>query len=345
LSFPFFKDAKEVSPESAQPFGSGLTEYVIKTGKPLLLNKKDKDEYTRKGLFKSIGVASELWMGAPLSTEKRIIGVIALNSYDDPNLYDDSDLKILTFVSEQIALAIEYNQSTEDLHKSEERYRTLSEELTDSNSMKGLLLDVIAHDLKNPAGAIKGFAEFGLENDPNNEILDEINQSTDSLLNVINGATTLSKLTLGDAINKEELNLVNIINRIIRENKAQLQIEEMTLNMKLKGELLVNANPIICEVFRNYISNAIKYAMKGKIIIIDATEEDGYVTINVKDFGKTINKKDRENIFTRNVQLGKTDGRGLGLAIVKRIAKAHDAKVGVKPNKPKGNNFYIKFST
>ena len=70
--------------------------------------------------------------------------------------------------------------------------------------MKGLLLDVIAHDLKNPAAVIKGFAQFGLENDPNNEILDEINQSTDSLLNVISGASTLSKITLGDAIKKEE---------------------------------------------------------------------------------------------------------------------------------------------
>jgi signal transduction histidine kinase len=112
--------------------------------------------------------------------------------------------------------------------------------------------------------------------------------------------------------------------------------------MKLKGKLIVNANPIISEVFRNYISNAIKYAKNGKKIIIDAIMEDGFVIVNVKDFGKTIEKKDLENIFIRNVQLDKTKGRGLGLAIVKRIAEAHDAEVGVKPNKPTGNIFYIK---
>ena len=44
----------------------------------------------------------------------------------------------------------------------------------------------------------------------------------------------------------------------------------------------------------------------------------------------------------RKVQLDKSKGRGLGLAIVKRIAEAHNAEVGVKPNKPNGNNFYIK---
>ena len=42
------------------------------------------------------------------------------------------------------------------------------------------------------------------------------------------------------------------------------------------------------------------------------------------------------------MQLGKTKGSGLGLAIVKRIADAHNAEVGVKPNRPKGNNFFIK---
>jgi len=112
--------------------------------------------------------------------------------------------------------------------------------------------------------------------------------------------------------------------------------------MKLKGNLIIKANPIIGEVFRNYISNAIKYAKNGKKILLEAIIEDGYVVANVKDFGKTIEKKNRENIFIRNVQLGKTQGRGLGLAIVKRIAEAHNAEIGVKPNKPKGNNFYIK---
>ena len=70
--------------------------------------------------------------------------------------------------------------------------------------------------------------------------------------------------------------------------------------------------------------------------------KDKFVTVNVKDFGDTIKQKDRKNIFVRNVQLGKTKGRGLGLAIVKRISEAHNAEVGVKPNDPKGNIFYLK---
>jgi PAS domain S-box-containing protein len=236
----------------------------------------------------------------------------------------------------------ERNKAQEILKASEEKYRSLSEELNESNSMKELLLDVIAHDLRNPACVIKGFTEIALENDPKNKILDEIRLGTDNLLAVIANATILSKVTIGDTIDKEELDLTNLINMIIDENLPHLQLAEMTIEMKINEEIIVEANPIIGEVFRNYISNAIKYAKTGKKVVIDANFRNGDVTINFKDYGETIENKNRENIFLRNVQLDKTKGRGLGLAIVKRIATAHDAEVGVKPNKPKGNNFYIK---
>ncbi len=459
ISFPFYKDSKDVFPAAARPLGKGLTEFIIKTGKPILLTKKEIKKYAKKGVIDVVGTLPELWMGAPLITENKVIGVIALNSYHDHDLFSKSDLKIITFISEQIAKTIEYKRAEEDLTRQKQKLTDILEgtnagtwdwniqtgELTlnerwadiigytlkelepidvktwinnihsddlpianallekhfnrksdyydvvfrqphkddrwvwvnargkviewtkdgeplrmsgthlditerkqaenalhDANSLKETLLDIIAHDLKNPLGLIKGFAEYGLENEPNNEILNEISLGADNLLNVISNTTTLSKVTIGDTIEKEELNLVEIINRIIKESSPELQFAEMTLDMKLKGNLIVKANPIISEVFRNYISNAIKYAKNGKKILVDATIEDGLVVVNVKDFGKTIAKKDRKNIFIRNVQLGITHGRGLGLAIVNRIAIAHGAEVGVIPNKPKGNNFFIK---
>ncbi len=217
-----------------------------------------------------------------------------------------------------------------------------TEELDESNSMKGLLLDIIAHDLKNPAGVIKGFADFGIESDPDNEILQEIQSGTDSLLKVIDNTTVLSKVATGDEIDKEAVDITEIIKTITKESIGQLKLSNMKLDLKIKEPIIVNANPIISEVFRNYISNAIKYASSGKIIIVDAQEEDSVITVNVIDHGDTIAEKERVNIFKRSVQLGKTKGSGLGLAIVKRIAVAHKAAVGVTPNKPKGNIFYIK---
>jgi len=233
-------------------------------------------------------------------------------------------------------------KAKEKLEQSERRFRNLSEDLAESNSMKELLLDIIAHDLKNPAGVIKGFAELGLEINKDDDNLSQINLAADNLLRVIDNTTTLSRISVGDSIKKWKINITDVINRLASETLPFLDFEEMKIEMDLKSELLVSANPIISEIFRNYISNAVKYAKKGKLIAIDAIEDDKYLTVNVKDFGDTIKKEDREKIFSRRVQLGKTKGRGLGLAIVKRIAEAHDAKVGVKPNKPTGNIFYLK---
>lgn len=175
---------------------------------------------------------------------------------------------------------LERERAEEELKNSEKNYHQLSEHLAESNSMKELLLDIITHDLKNPVGVIKGFAQLGLDNDPGNDILEEIEIGADNLLNVINNATTLSKVTIGDDIAKERLDLTNIIKIIIKEFLPHLQLSKMRIDMKMKDGIIVNANPIIGEIFRNYISNAIKYAKVGKKIIIDANTENDNIVVN-----------------------------------------------------------------
>ncbi len=80
------------------------------------------------------------------------------------------------------------------------------------------------------------------------------------------------------------------------------------------------------------------------MIALKAEVEGDWVTISVNDKGTTIPEEDRARIFQRSAQLesGKKGGRGLGLAIVKRLATAHNAEVGVVPNVPTGNSFFIK---
>ena len=118
----------------------------------------------------------------------------------------------------------------------------------------------------------------------------------------------------------------------------------MDIEMDVPSDMIITANPLISEVFKNYISNAIKYAREGKKILIEAVEADKSICVCIRDFGKTIPKEEQVNVFNRNVQLSVENkrGRGLGLAIVKRIAAAHDGEAWVKPNKPKGNSFCLR---
>ena len=215
--------------------------------------------------------------------------------------------------------------------------------LREANSLKETLLDIIVHDLKNPICVIGGMAELMLEDHPDFEMLEIIKNSSDQMVQVMDNATVLSQIALGDEIEKDEINITEILQSVAKEFSSQLDHYGMTLKINLPDTILIQANSIISEVFKNYISNAIKYATEGKKIIVDSNESDQFLVINVKDSGAIIPEKIRPNIFERSFQKNtKIPGRGLGLSIVKKIAIAHNAEVGVKPNKPKGNIFYIK---
>ena len=216
--------------------------------------------------------------------------------------------------------------------------------LAESNSLRELLLDIITHDLRNPAGVIYALSEGARKGEPENRILDSIFTTSGRLLNVLDNTTTLAQATFGEDIPMEELSLNDMLTTIVDEFSIHWTENDMDLKMEIPLDTMISANPLIAEVFKNYISNAIKYARDGKRIVVETVIEDQAVVVCVKDFGKTIAKADRERIFERRAQLedGKEKGRGLGLAIVKRIALAHDGKAWVEPNTPQGNSFCVR---
>ncbi len=329
LSFPYFIDTEDTYPKS-EPLGKGLTAYILKTAEGSIFYDDDVKEMAEKGEIELLGSPAQVWMGCPLMIQNEPIGVVAVQSYDDETLYSKENLQVLEFVSDEISKAIVYKQGEEDLK--------------DSNSMKEILLDVLSHDLKNPVGTLIGFSELLLEKNPESEELLTMKQSSENLLKVIDNANVLSKAVIGEEIDKKALDLTQILTTVIDEFEYRLKDTGIDLVKEIDESIQITANPIIEQVFTNYISNAIKYAGSGKQIIIRAKEDNNFITIEVEDYGNTISKEKRELIFSRNVQLtdSKKESRGLGLSIVKRIAEAHNAEVGVKPNKPTGNVFYIK---
>src|SRR5262249_21164209 len=71
------------------------------------------------------GAPSVDWMGVPLKASGLTIGVLVLQSYTEAVRFRDKDKEILTFVSQQVASAIEHKRSEEALRRSEARYRSL----------------------------------------------------------------------------------------------------------------------------------------------------------------------------------------------------------------------------
>ncbi len=101
--------------------------YIFKTGESLLLNYNKYKRMIARGDFVSYDVITnkQIWLGVPLKVENKIIGSMLLQSYTDPDLYSPKDIKLMEFVSQQVATAIERKQIEEKL-----KYLSLYDSLT-----------------------------------------------------------------------------------------------------------------------------------------------------------------------------------------------------------------------
>src|SRR6266436_2592543 len=124
LSFPYFVDEEDPTP-TPKPLGRGLTEYVLRSGEPLLATPAVFEDLVRRGEVELIGASSLDWLGVPLKSGTACIGVLVLQSYSENTRFGERDREILKFVSQQLAAAIEHKRYEEALRRSEARSRSL----------------------------------------------------------------------------------------------------------------------------------------------------------------------------------------------------------------------------
>jgi PAS domain S-box-containing protein len=126
IKFPYFIDEIDPPPTPRKP-RKGLTEYVLRTGEPLLASPEVALELETRGDVELIGAPSVDWLGAPLTVKDHTFGVLVVQSYTEGTRYSDAQKEILRFVSTQVAMAIERTRAEQALRESEERYRALVE--------------------------------------------------------------------------------------------------------------------------------------------------------------------------------------------------------------------------
>jgi len=89
------------------PFGKSLTSYVLKAKTTTFLSKQDINSLTKLGKIILVGKPTEIWLGVPLIVNKEAIGVMAIQHYTNPNVYNEQDVKLFEFVSQQLSLLID----------------------------------------------------------------------------------------------------------------------------------------------------------------------------------------------------------------------------------------------
>jgi diguanylate cyclase (GGDEF)-like protein/PAS domain S-box-containing protein len=140
LSFPYFIDEVDPVPEPF-PLGRGMTSYVVRSGRPLLATPDVLAELEARGEVEPLGAPSIDWLGVPLKVRDTIIGVLAVQSYSGNVRYSEADKEMLTYVSAQVAQAIERKRAEETLEDRTRELEALNVELgrlSTEDSLTGL---------------------------------------------------------------------------------------------------------------------------------------------------------------------------------------------------------------
>lgn len=248
-----------------------------------------------------------------------------------------------------VVLVIAWRAKTRTLAIVEEQKRIIertSDQLGESNNLKAMLLDVITHDLVGPLSTIRGSAELLAEQPDNTALVDIIQRASAHVDDVAANATALSRVAVDEDVPKKPLPVAQLVDTVFQEYADFLRKAGIEAENRLDRALVVHANPVLVEVFRNFTSNAIRYAAEGRQLVVDAQSAADAITIRFADRGVTIPPDKRKAVFDRRYQLdpNRRLGSGLGLAIVHRILHAHGGTAWVEPNTPTGNIFCIRLS-
>ncbi|MBW8722836.1 MAG: PAS domain S-box protein, partial [Polaromonas sp.] len=129
--FPYYVDERDGNAlqRSNVPYRRGLTEFVLSTGKPQIIDAARLKELETGGQVTegSGDMTFSSWLGVPMHIRGVIGGVLAVQGYEPGVQYGPADADILSFVANHVSSAIERYQALDELRKSEERYRTVIE--------------------------------------------------------------------------------------------------------------------------------------------------------------------------------------------------------------------------
>ena len=122
INFPYWVDLVDLDvpdPNLWEPMGSGqatgTTAYVLRTGKPALIDAKRHHELVASGEIKTLGVVGEGdWLGAPLVAEGRTLGVIVVQTYTADQLHTEADRDLLAFVGQHVGTALSRVRAIEE---------------------------------------------------------------------------------------------------------------------------------------------------------------------------------------------------------------------------------------
>ncbi len=228
-----------------------------------------------------------------------------------------------------------------------------------ANRTKSHLMANMSHELRTPLNAIIGFSEsmkketFGsVGSDKNREYLEDINQSGQHLLDLINDILDVSAIEV-DAmdLHEEKVDLAKVVDASCRIIKPQAEAEQVTIETGIGPDIpMIFADERrVKQILINLLSNAVKFTLVGGHVSVNAQlNDEGSLSMTIADDGIGM---DEEEVILALSSFGQVDsglnrrheGTGLGLPLTKGLMELHGGTMEITSKKGQGTSITATF--
>ena len=234
----------------------------------------------------------------------------------------------------------------------DDKIQKMNEELKELNFTKDKFFSIIAHDLKSPFQGLIGYSQILLEQndtfsaDDRKESINSIYQLSKNTFELLDNLLVWSRMQTGrisfdpDIFNlyQELLPTIDILTHAAKK-------KNITMDNYCDKRIIVQADKnMLSTVFRNLISNAIKFTNQGGRIIVSSERVGKNLELSINDNGVGIEEKVLNNLFRidQNIsRLGTAEekGTGLGLILCQEMIQMHKGKIWAESVSGKGSKF------
>jgi signal transduction histidine kinase len=239
--------------------------------------------------------------------------------------------------------------------RKEKKLLEIEKNLKELNASKDKFLAIIAHDLRNSFHLMINMSDMiinNIENDNKQGALKKGKIIYDTSLTTYNLLQNLLEWALiqqkGVQFKPHDLVVAQLLEEEIYNLHTCYEQKELTINHSLDPQLKVNGDQeMLKTVFRNLISNAIKYSFPGGKIQVTGSVTNDFVTIEITDNGTGMTREEQNKLFRIDSNFSKKgtaseNGTGLGLVLCREFVQMHGGSIRVKSTPGAGSTFTLK---
>lgn len=328
--------------------------YIVAKGRlSVHIDGYELSELTEGHIFGEYALVDDLPRSASVRANTNVT-LIELRKNDFLEVLQQDTRLCFAVMKMMIRRSRRMNELEERLASSISEIQKQNGELVQLNNEKNVLIDLVAHDLRNPLTSSRCAVEmlrqetsgFSPDQIDSIRLIDNALNRMKSIVNQILDTEVIDSRHL--KIAPELLDFATILKEVTDSFLPFAQQKNIAIVTMAEATIALTDRNFLAQIFDNLISNAIKYSPVGSAIIISLSRNPGFIRFEVQDQGQGIESDEIPLLFNRyqRINVNPTGGEsstGLGLSIVKKLVTALNGEVLCESKVGEGSRFIVLF--